>query len=68
MTHLPIFPLSNEHEMLRDAARDFAQKQIAPIAAEFDESGEFPYKTIKRYEGTSEIQRLVIPRSELGIK
>ena len=34
--------------MLRDAARDFAQKEIAPIAAEFDESGEFPYNTIKK--------------------
>ncbi|KAA0277246.1 MAG: acyl-CoA dehydrogenase [Anaerolineales bacterium] len=34
--------------MLRDAARDFAQKEIAPIAAEFDESGEFPQATIKK--------------------
>lgn len=43
-----LFPFSKEHEMLRSAARDFAQNEIAPIAAEFDESGEFPYKTIKR--------------------
>ncbi|MCJ7432677.1 MAG: acyl-CoA dehydrogenase [Anaerolineales bacterium] len=43
-----IFPLSDEHKMLRDAARDFAQKEIAPIAAEFDESGEFPHATIKK--------------------
>ena len=48
MTDLPIFPLTDEHKMLRDAARDFAQKEIAPIAAEFDESGEFPYTTIKK--------------------
>ncbi|MBK9601306.1 MAG: acyl-CoA dehydrogenase [Anaerolineales bacterium] len=34
--------------MLRDAARDFAQKEIAPIAAEFDESGEFPHATIRK--------------------
>jgi len=40
--------LSDEHRMIRDAARDFAQKEIAPIAAEFDESGEFPYDTIKK--------------------
>jgi alkylation response protein AidB-like acyl-CoA dehydrogenase len=32
--------------MIRQAARDFAQKEIAPIAAEFDESGDFPYETI----------------------
>lgn len=48
MTDLPIYPLSSEHKMLRDAARDFAQKEIVPIAAEFDESGEFPHATIKK--------------------
>lgn len=48
MTDLPIFPLTDEHKMLRDAARDFAEKEIAPVAAEFDESGEFPHATIKK--------------------
>ena len=43
-----LFPLSKEHVMLRNAARDFAQKEILPIAAEFDESGEFPYTTVKK--------------------
>jgi alkylation response protein AidB-like acyl-CoA dehydrogenase len=51
MTDLAIFPLSDEHKMLRDAARDFAQNEIAPVAAEFDESGEFPMKTIKKMGG-----------------
>ncbi|MDP1713520.1 MAG: acyl-CoA dehydrogenase [Anaerolineales bacterium] len=51
MTALPIYPLTEEHKMLRDAARDFAQKEIAPIAAEFDESGEFPHATIKKMGG-----------------
>jgi alkylation response protein AidB-like acyl-CoA dehydrogenase len=48
MTDLPIYPLTTEHKMLRDAARDFAGKEIAPIAAQFDESGEFPHVTIKK--------------------
>jgi alkylation response protein AidB-like acyl-CoA dehydrogenase len=43
-----LFPFTEEHEMIRQAARDFAQKEIAPIAAEFDESGEFPHKTIQK--------------------
>lgn len=43
-----LFPLSEEHEMIRQTARDFAQEKIAPIAAEFDESGEFPQETIKK--------------------
>ncbi len=44
----PNFTLSEEHEMIRQAARDFAQKAIAPIAAEFDETGEFPLETIRQ--------------------
>ena len=43
-----LFPLSDEHRMIRDAARDFARTAIAPIAAQFDESGEFPFETIKK--------------------
>ena len=44
----PSLTLSEEHVMLQQAARDFAQKEIAPIAPEFDESGEFPLKTIQQ--------------------
>jgi alkylation response protein AidB-like acyl-CoA dehydrogenase len=43
-----LISLTSEHEMIRQAARDFAQKEIAPIATEFDESGDFPIKTIKK--------------------
>jgi alkylation response protein AidB-like acyl-CoA dehydrogenase len=43
-----LFPFTEEHEMIRQTAREFAQNEIAPIAAEFDESGEFPYDTIMR--------------------
>lgn len=48
MTELALYPLSDEHKMIRDAARDFAQKEIVPIAAEFDESGEFPRETVRK--------------------
>ena len=40
--------LSDEHRMIRDMARDFAQNEIAPIAADHDETGEFPYETIMK--------------------
>lgn len=43
-----LFPITEEHESFRRLARTFAQKEIAPIAAEFDESGEFPLKTIRK--------------------
>ncbi len=48
MSQNELFTLTEEHEMIRQAARDFATTEIAPIAAEFDESGEFPVKTIKK--------------------
>ncbi len=48
MSDTAMFPFTDEHKMIRDTARDFAQNEIAPIAAEFDESGEFPMATIKK--------------------
>ncbi|MFC2028488.1 acyl-CoA dehydrogenase [Chloroflexota bacterium] len=44
----PLFPFSEEHKMIQQAAKDFAQKEISPIAAEFDESGDFPSETINK--------------------
>ena len=41
------FALTEEQEMIRDAARDFAQREIVPVAARFDETGEFPSETIR---------------------
>ena len=41
------FALTEDQIMIRDAAREFAQNEIAPVAAEFDLSGEFPKQTIK---------------------
>jgi alkylation response protein AidB-like acyl-CoA dehydrogenase len=43
--------LSEEHRMIRDMARDFAQNEIAPIAAHHDETGEFPIETIRKMGG-----------------
>ncbi|MEM9689302.1 MAG: acyl-CoA dehydrogenase family protein [Pseudomonadota bacterium] len=42
------FALTEDQEMIRDAARDFAQNEIAPVAAQFDQSGEFPIDTIAK--------------------
>lgn len=40
--------LTDEHRMIRDMARDFAETEIAPIAAIHDETGEFPEETIAK--------------------
>ncbi|MEL6449153.1 MAG: acyl-CoA dehydrogenase family protein [Pseudomonadota bacterium] len=42
------FRLTEEQQMIQSAARDFAQSEIVPVAAAFDQSGEFPADTIAK--------------------
>jgi alkylation response protein AidB-like acyl-CoA dehydrogenase len=42
------FEFTEDQLMIQEAARDFAQREIAPVAAQFDESGEFPEETIRK--------------------
>jgi alkylation response protein AidB-like acyl-CoA dehydrogenase len=42
------FSLTEDQQMIQAAAREFAQNEIAPVAAAFDESGEFPEETIRK--------------------
>ena len=44
----PCLDFSEEHIMLRDAVRDFAQREIVPVAAHFDETGEFPVENVRK--------------------
>jgi len=42
------FELAEEQQMIRKMVRDFAEKEIVPIAQETDEKGEFPWQTIRK--------------------
>jgi len=42
------FSLSDEQLALQDTARRFSREEIAPIAAEYDQSGEFPMEVMKK--------------------
>ncbi|MGC6428074.1 MAG: acyl-CoA dehydrogenase [Flavobacteriales bacterium] len=42
------FKLTEEHEMIRQAARDFAQNELLPGVIERDEKQEFPTEQIKK--------------------
>ncbi len=42
------FQLSDDHIAIRDAARDFAQNEIASSAVERDKTGDFPHEIIKK--------------------
>lgn len=39
--------ITDEHRMIQQAAQDFARRAIAPIAAEHDETAEFPLETVR---------------------
>ncbi len=42
------FELTEEQQMIRKMVRDFAEKEIVPIAQETDKTGEFPWQTIRK--------------------
>src|SRR5580704_59280 len=41
------FELSDEQRMIRDTARDFAAREVAPKAAELDKSGRWPAEIVE---------------------
>ena len=47
-TVAPLGELAEEHEMLRQTCRDFAQQQLKPIAGELDREHRFPAEQIKQ--------------------
>lgn len=42
------FELLEEHELMRNVARDFAKNEVAPVAKQLDRTGEFPYEWVKK--------------------
>jgi butyryl-CoA dehydrogenase len=58
------FSLTKEQEAVRKMVREFAEKEIAPIAAEIDETCEFPAATVKKM-GELGLMGMTVPK-ELG--
>jgi alkylation response protein AidB-like acyl-CoA dehydrogenase len=42
------FELTNEQQMIREAVREFTEREIAPKARHVDETGEFPAETFRK--------------------
>ena len=42
------FTLSKEHEMARALFREFAEKEVKPLAQEVDETEVFPRETVEK--------------------
>jgi alkylation response protein AidB-like acyl-CoA dehydrogenase len=43
-----VFDLPEEHAALRDTVREFAEREIAPVAAELDRTKSFPYEIVRK--------------------
>ncbi|MBP2674522.1 MAG: Butyryl-CoA dehydrogenase [Deltaproteobacteria bacterium] len=42
------FELTEEQRMIQETARNFAQKEVLPVAAELDETGRFPEELVRQ--------------------
>jgi len=55
------FDLIEEHKMIRDMAKDFADEVIAPSAEEMERTGQYPYDIMNKM---AELGMMGIPFSE----
>jgi len=60
------FTLSDEQLALQETARRFAQTEIAPAAAQYDQSGEFPMEIMKKAWETG-LSSVSIPEAYGGV-
>jgi alkylation response protein AidB-like acyl-CoA dehydrogenase len=58
--------LTDEQQMIKDLCDQIAEEQIKPVAAEFDESGEFPWAIVKML-ADSDIFGVFIPEEYGGM-
>lgn len=56
------FTLSEEHKMIKDAARDFAQKELLPGVIERDNKQEFPKSLVKKMAALGFMGIMVDPK------
>ncbi|MEE2954173.1 MAG: acyl-CoA dehydrogenase [Bacteroidota bacterium] len=56
------FELTDEHRMIRDAARDFAKTELLPGVIERDETQTFPTEQIKKLGGLGFLGMMVDPK------
>jgi len=56
------FTLTEEHKMIRDAARDFAQTELLPAVIERDETQTFPSEQIKKLGELGFLGMMVDPK------
>jgi acyl-CoA dehydrogenase len=60
------FSLTEEQELIRKLARDFAQKEMAPRAEHYDETAEYPWEVIEKAHAAG-LLNIVIPEEVGGV-
>jgi alkylation response protein AidB-like acyl-CoA dehydrogenase len=58
--------ITEEHKMIQQEARRFAQNEVAPIAEHHDQTGEFPIKTVRKM-GELGFMGIEVPEAYGGI-
>ena len=58
--------LNEEQEMIRDLVKQIALEKVAPVAAELDEKGEFPWELVKIF-AQSDLFALFVPEEYGGL-
>jgi len=59
------FTLAEEHQMIKEACRKFAEKSLKPKASEYDRTHEFPWEHVKKL-GEMGIMGIVYPEEYNG--
>ncbi len=57
---------TEEQQMMRDVAREIAEKKIRPVAAHYDETGEFPWPIVEAI-AEADLFRIFIPEAYEGM-
>ena len=60
------YGLSEDQTAIRDLAREIAEREIRPVAAEYDRTGEFPWPVVRTL-AASDLFRTFIPEAYEGI-
>ena len=60
------YGLSEEQVAIRDLAREIAEREIRPVAAEYDRTGEFPWPAVRTF-AAADLFRTFIPEDYDGI-
>ena len=55
------FTPTKEQQMVRDTVRDFAEKELKPIAAELDATGKYPWPVLRKM-GELNIMGMTVPK------